>query len=190
MIASTPINFFNINIDNVEKCAICHEHLHLEQTYVLPECNHIFHTSCIIAWFRTGDGKCPYCRDAGLNYCSKMSTKNCGWLSQKDQQKIKDLRTYSKRTDAHSIVKNKFDALSEVKEQEKEFNRIYREFDQSLKMKDCDEFKGLSISCLVKKVKAMKRHKRSFFLRKKELENSIIALPVVPLIIPRIVYLG
>jgi len=184
----TPINFFNI--DNVEKCKICHDFLHLEPTYVLPECDHNFHTSCIVSWFRTGDGKCPYCRDAGLNYCSKMYTKKCGWLSQKDQQKIKDLRAYSQRADAHPIVKNKFNAISELTEQEKEFNKTYREFDKNLKMKDCDEFKGTSIACLVKKAKAMKRHKRSFFFKKKELENSIIALPVVPLIIPRIVYLG
>ena len=32
--------------DNI--CGICHENLNTEQNYTLPECNHVYHTNCII----------------------------------------------------------------------------------------------------------------------------------------------
>ena len=34
-------------------CSICHEELNGD-IYTLPECNHKYHTNCIITWFRTG----------------------------------------------------------------------------------------------------------------------------------------
>jgi hypothetical protein len=46
-----------------EICAICHgefdENL---ETHQLPECHHIFHSECLIRWFRTGNVTCPTCR--------------------------------------------------------------------------------------------------------------------------------
>lgn len=39
--------------DNCKKC------------YYLPECNHPFHTECIIHWFRQGRKSCPICNNNG-----------------------------------------------------------------------------------------------------------------------------
>lgn len=77
------INPFNIELQDEtnEKCIICHENLNTAQTYKLPECNHTYHTHCIVTWFRhslldedsnlynvrTYNGKCPICGNKGIN---------------------------------------------------------------------------------------------------------------------------
>jgi len=47
------------------KCSICLENLNKE-TFKLS-CDHSFHTSCIIEWFRFGNESCPGCRDISVN---------------------------------------------------------------------------------------------------------------------------
>ena len=32
-----------------------------DNIYQIPECNHKFHSECVITWFRMGKSKCPYC---------------------------------------------------------------------------------------------------------------------------------
>ena len=48
-------------------CSICLEESDM-QMYTLPECNHTFHTNCILAWFRKGSKTCPLCKHSG-NQC-------------------------------------------------------------------------------------------------------------------------
>lgn len=84
MSAPTAINIFNIpdsNETNDEPvCAICHDALRDAPTYKLPECQHEFHTHCIVTWFRhhasepsldnstsRADAPCPYCMHRGVN---------------------------------------------------------------------------------------------------------------------------
>jgi hypothetical protein len=58
------------DLDEVD-CAICMNSITNEVAanengitahYKLPECGHIFHTNCIISWFRQGSNLCPMCR--------------------------------------------------------------------------------------------------------------------------------
>jgi hypothetical protein len=53
-----------------DTCAICHDSLNSieENTPQIHElsCNHCFHTSCILSWFRRGAQTCPTCRDPGI----------------------------------------------------------------------------------------------------------------------------
>jgi predicted amidophosphoribosyltransferase len=56
-----------MSISNEEKdsiCPICREELKSSPTYTLPNCQHKFHTNCIITWFRSGHSSCPNCRDS------------------------------------------------------------------------------------------------------------------------------
>lgn len=42
-------------------CSICYSNLDDGQSFNL-DCNHTFHTKCIMDWFRQGNEKCPLCR--------------------------------------------------------------------------------------------------------------------------------
>lgn len=50
----------NTTADN-DLCAICLENLSAETTHTLRECNHTFHSSCLIEALRANK-KCPLCR--------------------------------------------------------------------------------------------------------------------------------
>jgi len=47
-------------------CAICHEDLEGD-LYTVPECSHIFHTNCVMQWWRAGHNTCPLCNNPGVN---------------------------------------------------------------------------------------------------------------------------
>ena len=56
-------------VDNESNtCAICHDNMSNEentpQNHTLS-CEHCFHTTCILNWFRRGAQTCPSCRDPG-----------------------------------------------------------------------------------------------------------------------------
>ena len=49
-------------------CSICLENFNDNNQYYNLDCNHTFHTKCIIDWFRTNDQKsCPICRNKPKN---------------------------------------------------------------------------------------------------------------------------
>ena len=55
-------------MSEIDICSICHEPLgNSEQIYTLPECNHCYHTNCIMTWFRAGHNTCPLCNNKGIN---------------------------------------------------------------------------------------------------------------------------
>ena len=45
-----------------EKCPICREEFKNEKEICKLECQHAFHSNCIITWFRSGNNTCPSCR--------------------------------------------------------------------------------------------------------------------------------
>lgn len=69
----------NINLldleNNSDECMICKEELNCYDCYTLPECNHKFHTHCLISWFRNGDSRCPYCGNKGINNNNDFNNK-------------------------------------------------------------------------------------------------------------------
>ena len=183
------INFFNIDIDNVNMCTICHEPMHIEQTYTLPECKHAFHTSCIVTWFRTADSECPYCRNKGVNYISKKVRKNYGWISDGDREKLKVLRAYIRRKDANKNVKKYFDRLDKLKKEYDDYKKSYAEFEKKIKNNNCAEFEG-KLQDLIMKARKMRSKRRDYSSKIRKAERAILELPVVPIIIPRVIDLS
>ena len=84
----------------IEPCAICHESGG-EQVYCIPECNHKYHTNCIMTWFRTGHDTCPLCNNQGVNHGLNDTT----WLNKLEAlENYKHLRLYSRRKDSFLSV--------------------------------------------------------------------------------------
>ena len=47
---------------NNSECIICFEEINENNKYIL-ECNHVYHTDCIMKWFRNGNQNYPMCND-------------------------------------------------------------------------------------------------------------------------------
>lgn len=114
--------------NNNELCSICHENLENE-LHTLPECNHIFHTNCIITWFRTctGTNKCPLCNNNGINTIKDV--ENSRWFDRKiAMENYHTLRIFSRKENAPKDLKQKVEKLKKMEENFKNFKEDYKEF--------------------------------------------------------------
>ena len=50
--------------ENLESCSICLASFEIGETAGKTACKHVFHSTCINEWVRTGRRTCPYCRSA------------------------------------------------------------------------------------------------------------------------------
>ena len=107
--------FNNKNADNVNDiCAICHEKLNSEQTFEIPECNHVFHSNCLLQWFRTGELRCPYCNS------SCQSDENSHWKERKIKYKV--ITDYCRRKDANKEIVKKVNCIRNLEKKSKTIN--------------------------------------------------------------------
>lgn len=112
----------------MEKCAICHENLESD-TYTLPECNHTFHTNCIITWFRapSGSSRCPLCNNNGINKLKDLD--NLHWSDlQGAFHNYKNVRAASRRKDFPENVKKMIEKLKKLEKQDLERKKNFNEF--------------------------------------------------------------
>ena len=92
------------------ECAICHESLEGGGTYTIPECNHCFHTACIVTWFRVNN-TCPLCKHTGINQVCVRDYKFY----------YKKARQWSRRKDAPRDLQEDAEKLRSLERQ----SRIY-----------------------------------------------------------------
>lgn len=114
--------------NNNEICSICHENLN-DELYTLPECNHIFHTNCIITWFRTSASinKCPLCNESGINTIKDV--ENSRWFDRKlAMENYHKMRIFSRKENAPKELKKKVEQLKKMEEYLKNFKEEYKEF--------------------------------------------------------------
>lgn len=137
------LNILEINTNTNEECMICKDELKCQQCYTLPECNHTYHTNCLISWFRNGDSRCPYCGNNGINH--KKDRKNYGFRRSQfynhtsyESQYLSDIRkyAYSKKNNDDKIcleLRKKFEKIKSFEELQKNENENYKKFQDSLK---------------------------------------------------------
>ena len=106
------------NYDNM--CSICYEQFDENNLEYTLECNHKFHNSCIINWFRLGNSNCPLCNDKTLdiskmNYKTKIGT-------------IKQIKQLGRRKNCPINIKKKLDKIKEINKENKLFNKEKKEF--------------------------------------------------------------
>jgi hypothetical protein len=56
---------FEDNTNEKDICSICFTEMTIEDSHTL-ECEHKFHTACILKWFRSKQDTCPLCREHPL----------------------------------------------------------------------------------------------------------------------------
>lgn len=100
----------------MDTCAICHENLE-SNTHTLAECGHVYHTNCIMTWFRlpNGSNRCPLCNDSGINKIKDL--KNVHWSARQraeDNYKIIRARYRGKKCPKH--IKKMIERLKKMEE--------------------------------------------------------------------------
>lgn len=121
------------NQENI--CSICYEELnHNEEdtieinennkVYTL-ECNHSYHSSCIIKWFRSGHSNCPLCNDStldtNLGYYHKIET-------------IKEIKKLSKKKLCPQNIKKTIEKIKKYEIESKNSIKAFNNFKKSNKL--------------------------------------------------------
>ena len=103
---SIPL-FENGNI-NDNMCSICLDFMNDERVlYIIPECNHKFHTMCVLQWFRSEHSECPLCRrkpDQSQHNNTKLFPLIINYARRKDAPKnlVSMANKYKKIRDKHN----------------------------------------------------------------------------------------
>ena len=185
------IDLLNLNINPEDECMICKESLNDYPCYCLPECNHKYHTHCLISWFRNGDSRCPYCGNKGINNKpeNKISTRRRRFrsraiLTDNDNQYILDLKKFvnlKKNKDNPQAIKI-LKQLDDIKKLEIKFNNLKKEFQEYKKNLKIEPVNYETTRKTLRKYKT-DIYNLKFKIRDKKLtliDNSYI----IPLIVP------
>jgi len=100
-------------------CVICLSEIK-DDKYTL-ECNHHFHTSCIMNWFRSSNGgTCPCCMDSPQQgtYVGTYLGNNALMES-----RLSNLRRFSRKKTSPSVLKDDASTLRKLEKEEKEIKK-------------------------------------------------------------------
>lgn len=172
--------------DNQEICCICQDIVdNGQQVYELPECNHIFHTNCIITWFRNQNTGCPLCANPGINNKNeKLSRRHYGyfggWVS---AQRMMETTRYKRvvkiitKNDCPKDLKKLYINLMKNIDEFKIIKKNYQKFKTTTKNE-------LAYGAAIKQTEQQLRKVRSMGLKISKQVQEVIEYPIVPLIIP------
>jgi hypothetical protein len=124
------INLNDVPEIDLEKdiCAICHENLE-DNIAQIPECNHKFHSECVITWFRMGKSKCPYCN---TEFAHKKKSTPPRHIFRRNLicEEYKDIYNYSRRKNANPKIKKQVKKITDLNKSlitiTKEFNKMIK----------------------------------------------------------------
>lgn len=130
-------NLFNLNLSD-EECIICKESLNKEDIYKLHECCHIYHTNCIVTWFRNGNNICPHYGNRGVNNYEKQHYYRRNY---KNNPIYNDLKKYaylknklnSNEEEIREKLKKYFEKIKNMEDNIKNIKEEYTEYKKSLK---------------------------------------------------------
>ena len=114
-------------------CSICLENIEdTEDSYSLPECDHNFHTDCIVTWFRVGNDKCPLCSNTGINNNYNFSETKSLYRTASEHARSKESSKEIKKV--YEQIRKKKEQLKTIRQQMKELrsNEIYREINKKV----------------------------------------------------------
>jgi hypothetical protein len=154
-----PLNIFDTqNVDDI--CCICLNIMDNEiLTHKITECNHKFHSGCLIQWLRTSK-QCPMCRNESNNFYRRKTSLFrviVDFLRRKKDKNNKKLQTIYRN---YKNIKNNYEKENKsLKEFRNKNKNLLKEYIQ---------------------IKNKKRRLHWHLIRsKRQIEN----LPIVPILI-------
>ena len=172
-----PINIANLleenNIIPIDDsmCSICLTNIEDQPNYTLPECNHSFHISCIIPWFRNHNQSCPCCRSLG-NGEIIYNRLDVG-------ERYKMIRNIARRKNAPNHLKKLVQKLVNINKKQKEKRQILNDWKKSPD--------GVLFNNLNKIFKKLRfgRNNYKHFRKIRELKHAISNYPIIPFILKK-----
>ena len=149
-------------------CSICFTSTD-ENICTLNECQHSFHTNCILRWFRSGNSSCPCCRSVPLE--PEFGPEKHG--------RYKFLRKYSNRKEAPKELKNLVEKLKKKEKYLQECNKNIREWKKTKEGKNWQR-----LNKIYKKLKN-KTYSTRGTCGIWSLRSEIGAYPILPVYIPQ-----
>lgn len=169
--------------DTEDKCMVCQEQLAGNGDVHTLECGHKFHTVCIMAWFRHGQGACPYCRDTGVSARASRSDQGQRRYSRYGVGPLtnfKSIIAYSRRRDAPPPLVGMVKTLRSM---EAELAERKEKLDSFRKSKHPDQ----TFSELRREHWKLNRSCWGQYRKVGEQKKRIDSYPVIPLIVPKFV---
>ena len=123
--------------NELDVCAICLSPLDNDSDNYSLECNHKFHTKCIMKWFRkSNNGACPCCMDAPKS--NSFYSYNYYWNNPWSCSHFIDNRykTIKKTSKNDEKLKIKVDKVSEKEKDLSSFKKELKELKQNQEYKD------------------------------------------------------
>ena len=136
------MNNLNNDLNNENnQCAICLETINSDdssRSYKI-DCNHEFHTDCIMKWFRLGNSNCPLCNDSpNINQYS-YTFYSYGTSTYIDER-CKVIKKLSRKKDAPEELKKHIEKLKTLETEFKEADKARIEY---LKKPEVKEYKKI-----------------------------------------------
>ena len=110
-------------------CAVCLSDINEKDNYKL-ECSHVFHTDCIVNWFRSSNGNCPCCWG---NTKKKVSFYGI-WERPYINSRCKKLEKYSKKAGNDKLTQK----VNKLTQKVEEYNNMVSERNE---LKKNDQYK-------------------------------------------------
>jgi len=169
----SPINVNNVSPPSEDQCIICLESLASAPASSLPECDHKFHTNCIIHWFRQGNSKCPLCNHTGAISQSTTAGGRTSWYTTKERYHT--LRRFSRKKGAPRELKAFVSRLQKLEERYRETGSQLRAFRT--------ERTGL-FGALLKEYHKLQSKRRRLLWKQRQMKNTLGAsCQVIPIIL-------
>ena len=188
-----PLNveYLHENDEGEEVCVICQDALTTAQVYTLPECQHKYHTHCIVTWFRhnagmctdkMGGSKCPQCGNKGVNYTSTRKSRS--WfnryrtMSAADKMRYTMIMRESRKSTAPKQLLKIIEKYKTKEEEVKNADKEYKDFNKLL------EAEPMCFSEAKNKKNTLRRKLWNKTSERNSCRQAIVDFPIVPIIIP------
>ena len=157
------------------KCPICYDLLNSQDIYTIPDCNHTFHTNCIVHWFRNGYSHCPLCNHSGLGTTKYTNTSITPFhnLVKHNKTKFKLINKYAEQNKGPKWLQEKITVYNNNQLKIKQIKQ---------QIKTISNSEGV-YNDIYKKIKKLEKEQNILEWDSKKREKIIMSYPIYPVII-------